>query len=108
MADKVLDQLKELDSKRAALFNQAKNDALDAAKKALADLKALGLNYSLVEDSGAEKKATRKGTRTLKDVPCPICTFKTDPPHDARRHKIQKKKRPYNPKELEEMGYQKV
>jgi hypothetical protein len=42
------------------------------------------------------------------DRECPICQFKTVPPHDARRHRGQKEKLPFSVKELEAMGMEKV
>jgi hypothetical protein len=50
-----------------------------------------------------------KRTRTKNpDRDCPICEFKTVPPHDARRHRGQKEKRPFTAEELEAMGMEKA
>jgi len=84
-----IERIKELDEERARLFEQAKEEALKKAAEAVADLKALGLNYQLtsgVKSGAADHPATGK------DVPCPICKFHTAPPHDARTHRNQKKK----------------
>jgi hypothetical protein len=42
------------------------------------------------------------------DEPCPICNFRTDPPHDGRSHRGQSKKKPFTPEELEEKELTKV
>ena len=63
MTDKsAIQRIKELDQERAALFEQAKEEALHRATQAVEDLNALGLNYRLVTgtapgDKGAGKKA---------------------------------------------------
>ena len=49
MTDKTaIQRIKELDSERATLFEQAKEEALRRANQAVEDLNALGLNYRLV------------------------------------------------------------
>lgn len=45
----ILDQIMELEAKKQQLLSQAKNEALKAAEKAVADLNNLGFNYRLVE-----------------------------------------------------------
>jgi hypothetical protein len=49
--------------------------------------------------------------RELKDVPCPICAFKTNPPHDGRSHRRQGGKadvKKFSQAELEKFGYEKA
>ena len=54
MSDKsAIHRIKELDQERSALFEQAKEEALRRATQAVEDLKALGLNYRLVEPGPA-------------------------------------------------------
>jgi hypothetical protein len=54
MSDKSsIQRIKELDQERAALFEQAKEEALRRATQTVEDLKALGLNYHLVEPGTA-------------------------------------------------------
>jgi hypothetical protein len=75
----------------------------------VAELNALGLNYTLT--SGAEKQSKTgpdKGKRTIKAAACPICEFQTSPPHDGRTHRNQKKKGPFSAAELKEKGLVKV
>ncbi len=123
MTNSVLQELKSLDARRTALLDRAKKEALVDAEKAVKVLNSLGFNYQLV-DSGAgrspvalkatkskrkvSRKKSRKGTRTPKDEPCPICKFKTSPPHDRRTHRMQKSKKPFSAKELAERGYSKT
>jgi hypothetical protein len=67
MTDKSpIQRIKELDEERAALFEQAKEEALRRATQAVEDLNALGLNYRLVtgtalENKGAAKKPSESG-----------------------------------------------
>jgi hypothetical protein len=50
MTDKTaIQRIHELDRERAALFEQAKEEALRRATQAVEDLNALGLKYRLVE-----------------------------------------------------------
>lgn len=103
----LLQQLKALDEQRAQLIDGAKKEALQKAQEAVDELNALGFAYHLTE--GEVKRATRKGTRQIKDAECPVCKFKTAPPHDARKHRSQgENKRAFSQKQLEEMGLEKV
>jgi hypothetical protein len=111
----VLEKLKALDAQRAQLLDDAKKEALDNAEKAVAELNELGFHYTLTERAtstqGAPRKATSKAQapkRQKKDVPCPICNFKTDPPHDGRMHRSQKTKKPFTVEELMERHLAKV
>ena len=113
MADISLKRIAELDKERAALLETAKSDALSRINAGIADLKALGLNYALIQPGtrkGAGKKVrSRNGTGYISDAECPVCKFKTSPPHDARRHRLQgKRKKPFTAPQLKEMGYARV
>jgi hypothetical protein len=107
----VLEKLKALDAQRAQLLEGAKKEALDNAERAVAELNELGFHYTLSE--GASARAMHKTTsqapkRQKKDVPCPICNFKTNPPHDGRMHRSQKGKKPFTVEELIERHLTKV
>jgi hypothetical protein len=106
----VLDELRALDAKRAELLERAKADALEAAEKCVGTLNELGFHYTLVE--GAERAPRKAGAeapkRQARDVPCPICHFKTDPRHDGRAHRSQETKKPFTSAELTKWGYKKV
>ena len=102
----VLDQLRKLDQQREQLLSGAKKEALQKAQDAIADLNELGFNYSLVQGSGG---GSRKGTRSVKDAACPVCDFKTEPLHDARKHRSQgDNKRPFNDQELADLNLTRV
>ena len=111
----VLEKLKALDAQRAQLLDDAKKEALDNAEKAVAELNELGFEYSLVEGASTTSpaRAPRKATtpapkRQARDLPCPICKFKTTPHHDGRMHRSQKTKKPFSVEELVEKGLTKV
>jgi hypothetical protein len=113
----VLDKLKALDEQRAKLLDDAKKEALEAVHKAIADLNGLGFDYRLIEGGSTSKarKPPRERSegeapkRQARDVPCPICEFKTDPHHDGRAHRSQlEPKRPFTEEELVEKGLAKV
>jgi len=104
-----IERIRELDTERAGLFEQAKEEALKKATDAITDLIALGLDYQLI--SGAAKpvkSGTEKHLGAAKDVHCPICEFLTIPPHDRRSHRNQKKKAAFSAAELKEKGLVKV
>ena len=106
MSDNAIQRIKQLDQERSTLLASAKKEALTRATQAIDELNALGFNYRLAENG---KPRTRKATRTIKDAPCPVCQFKTDPPHDARGHRSQgKRKKPFTTAQLKELGYDKV
>jgi hypothetical protein len=68
MAEKsAIQRIKELDEERATLFDQAKEEALQKATQAVADLNALGLKYELVLAEGkGDEKQLKKGPAKLK------------------------------------------
>jgi hypothetical protein len=103
----VLEKLKALDAQRAELLDGAKKEALDNAEKAVAELNELGFHYSLTEGASSAQAAPRKARtrapkRQARDLPCPICHFKTSPHHDGRMHRSQKSKKPFAVEELME------
>ena len=113
----VLEKLKALDAQRAQLLDDAKKEALDNAEKAVAELNELGFHYSLTEGASASPsapRAPRKASQTqapkrqARDLPCPICHFKTTPHHDGRMHRSQKSKKPFSVEELMERHLAKV
>jgi hypothetical protein len=112
----VLERLKALDEQRATLLDDAKKEALDKAEKAVAELNELGFHYTLTEGAStpsASPRAPRKASsqapkRQARDLPCPICHFKTAPHHDGRMHRSQKIKKPFTVEELMERGLTKV
>ena len=105
MAINTLEQIRSLDSQRAKLLEGAKAEAMTAVQEALTDLNSLGFNYTVVEGG----KGARRSVRERKDEPCPICKFKTMPPHDGRRHRAQgAKKKAFTNQELAQFGFAKV
>jgi hypothetical protein len=81
---------KALDEQRVKLLEDAKKEALDKAEKAVAELNELGFDYRLVEGASTARAPRKAGTevpkRQARDLPCPICKFKTTPHHDGRMH----------------------
>jgi hypothetical protein len=100
----VLEQLKELDDKRAQLLDGAKTAALEKANEAIEELNELGFKYSLSDGAQAPRarspKAKAEGDAP-KDVACPICKVKTSPLHDSRSHRSQNPKKAFTAEELE-------
>jgi hypothetical protein len=108
MADTPIQRLKQLDQERTQLLASAKKEALERANTAIHDLNALGFNYRLSEDGRAASRGSGR-KRRLKEAPCPVCKFKTSPPHDARKHRGQgKRKKPFTAVELNEMGLERA
>jgi hypothetical protein len=112
----VLEKLKALDAQRAQLLDGAKKEALDNAEKAVAELNELGFDYRLTEGASAStsitraprKAASQTPKRQPRDLPCPICKFKTTPHHDGRMHRSQKMKKPFTTEDLMERHLTKV
>jgi hypothetical protein len=106
MAENAVQRIKQLEQERSQLVAAAKKEALAKAHEAISDLGALGFNYHLVEKGHS---AVRKGIRQRKNAPCPVCKFQTSPPHDARRHRGQgKRKRPFTAAQLTEFGLERA
>jgi hypothetical protein len=110
----VLEKLKALDAQRAQLLEGARKEALDNAERAVAELNELGFHYILTEGAStsparAPRKSTAQATkRQARDLPCPICNFKTTPHHDGRMHRSQKSKKPFTVEELMEKHLAKI
>jgi hypothetical protein len=109
----VLEKLKALDAQRAQLLEGAKQEALDKAEKAVAELNELGFDYSLVEGASIARAPRKQLNQTVKrqtgDGPCSICHFTTNPHHDGRMHRSQKPpKKPFTIEELMEKKLTKV
>jgi hypothetical protein len=112
----VLEKLKALDAQRTQLLEGAKKEALENAEKAVAELNELGFHYTLTEGAStpsASPRAPRKASsqvpkRQARDLPCPICHFKTTPHHDGRLHRSQKTKKPFTVEELMEKHLAKI
>jgi hypothetical protein len=110
----VLEKLKALDAQRAQLLDDAKKEALDNAERAVAELNELGFHYTLTEGASTStpraprKAASQAPKRQARDLPCPICHFKTMPHHDGRMHRSQKSKKPFTVEELMEKHLAKV
>jgi len=105
MASTTLDQLKQLDSQRTKIIENAKSEAMSKVQMALDDLNELGFSYVISEGG----KGALRSVRERKDEPCPTCKFKTLPPHDGRRHRAQgSKKKPFTNQELTRLGFVKA
>jgi hypothetical protein len=110
----VLEKLKALDAQRAQLLDDAKKEALENAEKAVAELNELGFHYTLTEGASTStaraprKTSSQSPKRQPRDLPCPICHFKTTPHHDGRMHRAQKSKKPFTVEELMERHLAKV
>jgi hypothetical protein len=85
---------------------------LEKAEARIAQLNELGFSYFL----GGKEKQSKAGQRRTKtatsksarhkpsDTECGYCGFKTEPSRDKRSHRSQTKKRPFNEKELAQLG----
>ena len=110
----VMDQIRKLDAEKSKLLENAKKEALNKAEAALAELRELGFEYRITGGSGSSRRAgsgesSRKGTRQVNPGrPCPICNFRTEPPHDARRHRGQQEKHLFTAGELKDLGLERV
>jgi len=109
MTESYVQRLKELRHEESSLLATAKKEALAKGADVIAELRELGFNYRLVEEdagSGPRRKNSAKsaGKGVPSGSPCPVCKFKTEPPHDARTHRRQgDHKRPFTPKQLAEL-----
>lgn len=124
MAISFIDEMKKLEKEEAALAEKkarlresAKTEAMKKVEEAIADLNALGFNYRITDVSSrvTRSPSKSKGPGTGKgamaaDKVCPICEFRTEPPHDARRHRHQPEgqKKPFNAEELAQLGLKRV
>lgn len=108
-----IDEIRELDRKRAEIADRAKSEALEIANEGVRLLTELGFTYTLTEGHPVveARKPNGKGRSTqrqMSDGPCPYCEFKTEPNHDGRKHRSQDPKRPFTQPELMELGLRKV
>ncbi|MEZ5926405.1 MAG: hypothetical protein R3D57_18710 [Hyphomicrobiaceae bacterium] len=100
-----LSKIRQLQEQMNEVSKEAVAEALKQAEDAIATLATLGQRYRLVR-TGAGGKGVR---RSNPDRPCPVCNFRTDPPHDARGHRGQgKNKKAFTAAQLAEFGMRKV
>lgn len=90
-----IEAFRKLDQEREKAREVARTQAIKKAEEAIAALNELGFRYTL---SVAGEKAN--GAREIKDVPCSVCGFKTNPLHDARSHRGQDPKKAFTADEL--------
>jgi hypothetical protein len=107
-----IEEIKELKAQLESKTEQAKTEALDTASEAISFLRELGFdNDTILKELGFRGRAKATESRERRppgDEPCPICHFRTDPPHDGRTHRGQTKKRPLTAEELETKGLTKL
>jgi hypothetical protein len=112
MQKSVIEEIKKLKAQIESKTEQAKTEALDKASEAISFLRELGLNNdTILKELGFRGRAKDRDSREAappKEEMCPICNFRTDPPHDGRSHRGQTKKRPLTAEELEKKGLTKV
>jgi hypothetical protein len=111
MQKSAIEEINELKARLESMAEQAKADALDKASEAIGVLRELGLdNDRILKELGFRGRASRESREAAppKEELCPICNFRTDPPHDGRSHRGQTKKRPLTAEELEKKGLTKV
>ena len=100
-------RLKELKTERVKLVANLKDAALAVVRGAIADLNEIGFHYHLAEGPAPNKIAgTRKSPAEAGT--CPICRFKTNPPHDGRTHRYQDPKKAFTNAQLAAKGMSKV
>lgn len=100
-----LSKIKKLQAEMEEYSKEAAAEALAQAEDAISTLASLGQRYRLVRVTGRGKGMRQSNP----DRPCPVCQFKTDPPHDARQHRGQgKSKRAFTTAQLNEMGLRKA
>lgn len=102
-------RLREIEAERSNILSSAKEELLAEIGGLIEELNGFGFSYRLTEGGRRGSAGARKGTRQVNpERACPICNFRTNPPHDARRHRGQENKKPFSNRELEEMGMQKA
>jgi hypothetical protein len=112
MQKSAIEEIKELKARVESMTAQAKAEALDKASEAIGFLRELGMdNDTILKDLGFRGRAKAQESReggAPKDEPCPVCRFRTDPPHDGRSHRGQSKKKPFTAEELEQKALTKI
>jgi hypothetical protein len=112
MQKSAVEEIKELKAQLESRTEQVKQEALDKASEAIGILRELGIdNDTILKDLGFRGRAEARDSREArppKDEQCPICNFRTDPPHDGRSHRGQTKKKPLTAEELAKKGLTKV
>ena len=107
------EELERLEKRREQLRAELRSDAEAKLKESVANFNKLdlGVSYGLhqIIAGGRGKTASKKGARTVNaERACPICGFRTVPPHDGRTHRAQKQKRPFTASELSAIGMKKA
>ena len=102
----VLEKLKELDAQRDQLLSNAKKDALTRAEEAVSELNALCFHYYLGEGEAGPTLARRSKQPIATKSARHVQKMRLAPSAISALTGLmmQKRKRPFNNKELEAMG----
>jgi hypothetical protein len=102
----VLERLKKLQADRQKIEDEeeeitktAEAEILAKAETFIEELREYGLEYRFVKGRGRTADPNKD---------CPICNFRTDPPHDGRAHRNIEPKKPFTTAELDKMRLTKV
>lgn len=109
-ATTIAERRRQLQDELRSLEQGAHDEIMARVNADISELGQLGYRYRIVDGGRGRgpRGASRKGTRQVKDAPCPVCGFKTNPPHDARAHRGQMDKKPFTAAELKAKGLEKV
>jgi hypothetical protein len=113
MQKSAIEEIKELKAQLQSRTETVRTEALQKANEAICVLRDLGIDdNTILKDlgckGGAKAQKIKDGRTGPKDEPCPMCHFRTDPPHDGRSHRGQTKKKPFTAEQLEEKGLTRI
>jgi hypothetical protein len=112
MQKSAIEEINDLTARIESMAERAKAGALAKTNEAINVLRELGIdNDGILKELGFKGPAKDQGSkagRAPKDELCPVCNFKTAPPHNARSHRSQTTKKPFTADELEQKGMTKV
>jgi len=104
----VIDRIRQLDAEKAKLLSEAKKEALKKVEDAISELHSLGFTNYRLQEVGADPDPRKIRRTASSDRECQICQFKTNPPHDGRKHRSQTIKKPFTDAELHDLGLEKA
>jgi hypothetical protein len=112
MQKSAIEEINDLTARIESVAERAKAGALAKANEAISVLRELGIdNDGILKELGFKGPAKDQGNRVSrppKDEQCPVCNFKTDPPHNGRSHRCQTTKKPFTADKLEQKEMTKV
>jgi hypothetical protein len=116
-----IERLKQIEAERITLREEVQSTLIREIEERLGHLQSLGIDtrqifssLPLATEPAAPPKPNLIPPTPIKrpggvtSGPCRVCKFKTQPAHDGRMHRAQKRKQPFKEADLKSLGLRRI